>query len=258
MATHNVTGVRGNHDQKVIEWRAWMNWIHRHPGGNEWLSEMEGRAGKQVDGGGVVSVAWIEQEFAGPSQKWRKKIPAGWRLFSDHYLIARDMSAKEYAYLLSLPLVLHAPAAHTYIAHAGLLPYDPTRDEKHHRQPLSHVPGKLGDEARLRLLQEKALLNDIPQNNKPWTMLTMRSVKKDHTITQSSKTGTPWSDLWNQAMGRCAGYGKALSEGAHRKLSCWPSTVVYGHAASRGLDVKRWSFGTDSGCVSSPFRNCVN
>lgn len=35
-----------------------------------------------------------------------------------------------------------------------------------------------------------------------------------------------------------------------KKLPCKPSTVVYGHAAGRGLDLKRWSFGLDSGCVS--------
>lgn len=32
-------------------------------------------------------------------------------------------------------------------------------------------------------------------------------------------------------------------------LSCHPSTVVYGHAASRGLDIKRWSMGLDTGCL---------
>lgn len=26
MASRNVTAVRGNHDQKVIEWRSWINW----------------------------------------------------------------------------------------------------------------------------------------------------------------------------------------------------------------------------------------
>jgi len=34
-----------------------------------------------------------------------------------------------------------------------------------------------------------------------------------------------------------------------KKLPCNPASVIYGHAAGRGLDVKRWSFGLDSGCV---------
>ena len=29
-----------------------------------------------------------------------------------------------------------------------------------------------------------------------------------------------------------------------------PASVVYGHAAARGLDINRWSFGLDTGCVS--------
>jgi len=32
-------------------------------------------------------------------------------------------------------------------------------------------------------------------------------------------------------------------------LPCYPSSVLYGHAATRGLDVKRWTVGLDSGCV---------
>jgi hypothetical protein len=32
-------------------------------------------------------------------------------------------------------------------------------------------------------------------------------------------------------------------------LPCMPSTLIYGHAATRGLTVERWSFGLDSGCV---------
>jgi hypothetical protein len=40
-------------------------------------------------------------------------------------------------------------------------------------------------------------------------------------------------------------------------LPCYPSTVIYGHSASRGLDVKRWSIGLDSGCVClSPYCLC--
>jgi len=239
----------------VIEWRAWMNWIHRLPGGRRWLAEMEKRASMELNEEGVVSDSWVEQEFKGPSQKWKKRIPAGWRIYSDHYRIARDMSKKDYAYLLSLPLVIHVPTAHTYIVHAGLLPYDPTRDPTHRRQPLSHVPTILHrkpNEARLRLLQEEALLRDIPQNNDPWATLNMRGVTKDKTVTKSSKNGTPWSDIWNEAMGRCVGFDRRLEVNVKAKpLPCRPSTVVYGHAASRGLDIKRWSFGTDSGCVSS-------
>jgi len=272
LAKHNVTGVRGNHEQKVVEWRAWMEWIRGLEGGERWLAEVEERAGML---GKDVSQDWVEGELSstGPSWKWRKKIPKGWKMFSDHYKVARDMSQKQYAYLLSLPLVLHVPSAHTYIVHAGLLPYDPTRDQTHRRQPLSHVPslsllpsrlegnmmGKQKKIERLRVLQEEAVLHDIPQNKEAWVKLNMRSIKKNNRVTKLSKTGTPWSEIWNAAMDNCVGFGMDVWEDDYdlmgkkkgkNSLPCRPSTVVYGHAASRGLDIKRWSIGTDTGCVS--------
>ena len=32
-------------------------------------------------------------------------------------------------------------------------------------------------------------------------------------------------------------------------MPCYPATVVYGHAASRDLDVRRWTVGLDTGCL---------
>lgn len=239
-----------------------MDWVVGLPGGKRWLAEIDSQSEKHLDASkDIVSEDWVQKELGRMGRKWRRKIPRGWKLFSDHYRVARDMSKKDYAYLRSLPLVLHVPEAHTYIVHAGLLPYDPTRDQTHHRQPLSHIPymlqGIQHDVARLRLLQELGILHDIPQNTDPWVTLNMRSVKKNNRVTKSSKEGTPWSDIWNAAMGRCDGFGRKAWEetndvkGKKKSLPCRPATVVYGHAASRGLDVKRWSIGTDSGCVSS-------
>ncbi|KAF7970618.1 hypothetical protein HWV62_5031 [Athelia sp. TMB] len=251
MTTHNVTGVRGNHDQKVIEWRAWREWIHGHPGGKAWLRQLDADGDEIMELEGMPSAKWVDKELKTLDLgKWRKKIPEGWQLFSDHYKIARKMSAAQFEYLLSLPIILHVPSAHTYIVHAGLLPYDPTRPESHRRQPLAHLPTlvKKGKVAQLRLAQELAVLHDIPQNTDPWANLNIRSV--DHKeVTKSSKNGTPWSDLWNDAMGKCAGDSMVEVHKKKDSMPCWPATVIYGHAASRGLDIKRWSFGTDSGCV---------
>lgn len=271
MTTNNVTGIRGNHDQKVIEWRAWMDWIRSLPGGKSWLFEFNKRADKRLNTQDGLDDDWIEKEIERQDRRWRNRIPKGWKMFSDHYSIARDMSAKQYNYLVSLPLVLHVPSAHTYLVHAGLLPYDPTFDPANHRQPLAHVPAKHKDDARLRLLQELAILHDIPQNRDSWLKINMRSIlnmnrRKDSEVTKDGNIGTPWSDLWNEAMSQCAGYnklsldqeeeeefigGKTSSKFTHKKsfFPCKPVTILYGHAAGRGLDVKRWSFGVDSGCV---------
>ncbi|KZP03511.1 Metallo-dependent phosphatase [Athelia psychrophila] len=260
MTQHNVTGVRGNHDQKVIEWRAWRDWIRGISGGTHWLQQLDQDADSRLSMQGKVSAKWIEKELVSvqDAEKWRKRIPAGWELFSDHYNLARKMTASQYDYLLSLPLVLHIPSAHTFIVHAGLLPYDPTRSQNNHRQPLSHLPiiankghkGK-GTTTELRRMQELAVLHEIPQNTDPWAKINIRSVDRDE-VTKDGKIGTPWSDLWNDAMKLCGGDDALDLDLTSRKgdsMPCWPSTVVYGHAASRGLDVKRWSIGTDSGCV---------
>lgn len=102
------------------------------------------------------------------------------------------------------------------------------------------------------------------------TMLKSRSCRE-------GGTGTPWSELWNDQMKRCEGFdGGDLEDasesswlGAGRRtrafrgssqdrqsladdsftLPCLPSTVVYGHAASRDLDIKRWTVGLDTGCL---------
>ncbi|CAJ0829361.1 5654_t:CDS:2 [Entrophospora sp. SA101] len=45
--------------------------------------------------------------------------------------------------------------------------------------------------------------------------------------------GVPWSGIWNKV----------------QKESINPKYIIYGHVASRGLDIKKYSFGLDSGCV---------
>jgi hypothetical protein len=291
MATHNVTGVRGNHDQQVIEWRGWINWISSTPQGKAWLKHVERRwkkaQEKQED---FNLISWVKTEGRASShedKKWWRRIPKRWVLFSDHYKIAKDMSETQFQYLLRLPLRLYIPSAHVYIVHAGLLPSDPRYSfEDIKRQPLAHVPSltqrptidEIGEDShsvssstktnktieRLRNLQEISLLTQIPQNTDPWVTLNMRSVVGVK-ISRRPKEGVPWTNIWNQHMSSCLGFKHTLADVRDGNgdvyfntteenmdklhLSCYPFTTIYGHAASRGLVVKRWSFGLDSGCV---------
>lgn len=283
MTKNNITGVRGNHDQKVIEWRGWLDWIDHRRDGKLWLDGVHSKWLKAKDKGSELD-DFLAKEMKRNKSKWWKKIPEGWILFGDHYTLARDMSTREYDYLLSLPLVLHIPSAHTYVVHAGLLPSDPRYKPQHPRQPLAHVPPmpsvskhkpKPNDTLPiLRRLQEIALLSDIPQNKDPWVVLNMRGVNGKNEVIRSvfyldrtrvylfivvvyrTKDGTPWSQIWNRDMDLCDGFEGSLHllprsnlKSNKQSLPCHPSTVIYGHAASRGLDIKRWSYGLDSGCV---------
>ncbi|TDL26317.1 Metallo-dependent phosphatase [Rickenella mellea] len=251
MTSNNVTGVRGNHDQKVIEWRAWLEQVLAHKGGQAWLEEMERKSQDELK-------IYAKK---GKGKGW-KKIPKGWKMLEDHYMIAKSMYPDQYKYLISLPLVIHAPSLHSFIVHAGMLPLDPHRSISNSRQPLSHIPS-LSDKLKapnitaLREAQELSLLSEVPQNLDPWVLLNIRGVLNNNEVTRSTSDGNPWSDLWTTVLDRCRGFDGALtledvedaSSNLKPKLPCHPSTIVYGHAAARGLDIKRWSMGLDTGCV---------
>lgn len=254
MSTNHILGVRGNNDQTVIEWRAWMHWIESLPGGKEWLEDMDSNR-SHIDGDEPNA------DLSKSHKEWKAYVPSGWELLGKHYKIAREMSQEHFDYLCSLPTILYAPTAHTYFAHAGLLPADPTHEYNDPKQPLSHLPTTASpdeDDLVLRGRQELALLNQIPQNHDLWLLMNMRSISKDGKVTDSNKKGTAWSDVWNKVMDSCSASPAtellATKRGSTTRgsLHCFPSMAIYGHAAARDLDVKRWSVGIDTGCVSGP------
>ncbi|KAI0250290.1 Metallo-dependent phosphatase-like protein [Lactifluus subvellereus] len=261
MNKHNITGVRGNHDQKVVEWRAWLNWINglEAGAGSRWLLDLEKKweegniNGELEDDSDTEEWVGTQIRMGRKNHKWWSRIPKGWKLFSDHYRIARAMSKSDYRYLLSLPLVLHVPSEHAFLVHAGLLPYDPTHSITSKRQPLAHLP-KLRSATlessipALRNAQELAILDDIKQNNNPWVVLNIRNLRKDNTVSRKTGKGRAWADVWNGTVSQCAGFERAAQAGGG-SLPCHPSTVIYGHAASRRLDIHRWAVGLDTGCV---------
>jgi hypothetical protein len=109
-----------------------------------------------------------------------------------------------------------------------------------------------------RSQSEVALLQTIPQNRDPYTLLNIRSVLKDGKVTKKANKGTPWSEIWHEEMSRCTGAGSDVEdeeggsedeEGIERaeenekralnrkketktlpKMDCSPVTVIYGHA----------------------------
>ncbi|KAJ2922831.1 hypothetical protein H1R20_g14215, partial [Candolleomyces eurysporus] len=257
MALHNVTGVRGNHDQEVIEWKGWIDWIRSTKEGSEWLQRME-QNWKHIHNGKKpfdldYFLDYQRRSASGRDKRWWKLIPAGWKFLSDPYRIARDMSKEQYDYLLSLPLALYIPSAHTFVVHAGMLPSDPRYpyyDRK--RQPLAHIPGlsrsdspdsvcsgskdRLSCMSRIREAQELAILSRIPQNKHPWVLLNMRGVKKGKVFRKYK--GTYWAKLWNKEMRLCAGYdGDA------------PLDDDGDGVEARDFSPNRWSVGLDTGCV---------
>ncbi|KAI0784242.1 Metallo-dependent phosphatase-like protein [Abortiporus biennis] len=318
--TQRIFAVRGNHDQLIMQWRNWVEWYRdlnvpakstvgkdkTNPvkTGKEFLDLIEAewaieRMRKEADVEEWVDTARKRAEDTWREEFWKRIPPPGkgkhyqeWKMFGDHYWLARDMTQAHADFLRSLPLILHVPRYHFFVVHGGMLPSDPKFPPTHPRQPLSHHPNKhhhtpgspphlsslsrffLNDipperqellvkrsdndsVSELRVMQEESLIHDIPQNLDWWNILNIRGVLKNGKVTRENEEGKPWSKLWNQQMKRCSGFdtSQALDddnddgESAEYRLTCEPSTVVYGHAASRGLDIKRWSKGLDTGCM---------
>lgn len=81
LSSRNITGVRGNHDQQVIEWRGWIDWVLSHRGGEKWLERMERMSEEELH-----LVSKIRKGHRTPS--WQE-IPGDWEFMGDHYKVAR-------------------------------------------------------------------------------------------------------------------------------------------------------------------------
>ncbi|CAE6415333.1 unnamed protein product [Rhizoctonia solani] len=263
----NALGVRGNQDQKVVEWRGWIEWVLSQDGGKSWLKKMEKRV-EALKKPTKEDYKWFKK--AASAKGW--SIPDGWKFGDNIYHLARRLKPEEYQYLLSLPTALHIPSLHTVVVHAGILPMNPRRRIDSPRQPLSHPPESKHNktEPALRNLQELALFKDIPQNTDPWTKMNMRTILKNGKISRD-KDGLPWSDLWHKVINLCDGFEVQPANASNstfefdaedgwaewmenefkgvKSLPCKDVTVIYGHTAARGLDIKKWSKGLDTGCV---------
>lgn len=73
MREHKIRGVRGNHDQPVIQWRTWMEWA----GGVEWEAYMDLLSGKEGD----EAIQILDKD--------KKKYPDDWIWKGEHWNIAR-------------------------------------------------------------------------------------------------------------------------------------------------------------------------
>ena len=73
MAENRIMGVRGNHDQPVVQWRTWMEWA----GGQDWEAYMD-------------SLAFGSQEHIVKTlQGEGRAFPKGWKWGEQHWKIAR-------------------------------------------------------------------------------------------------------------------------------------------------------------------------
>ena len=94
MAKHDVPGVRGNHDQAIIGWKTWRDWISSTSAGESWLRSLDNDWEK--DHGKPFSetldpVDWVKERRKNSPRKFKtlwRQVPHGWKMFNEHYLIA--------------------------------------------------------------------------------------------------------------------------------------------------------------------------
>lgn len=152
------------------------------------------------------------------------------------------------------PLASPVPSLHSVVVHAGLLPFDPRSHKNFDYDALSMPTLSWQNPALSRLESEQALLQVSP-NTDPWTITNMRSVLRNGKITKDGKEGVEWAKIYNAAMDQCHRTDASSLESEDevdaegKKKGCWPTTVLYGHAAGRGLSIRDHSIGLDSGCV---------
>ncbi|TIC11271.1 Metallo-dependent phosphatase [Wallemia mellicola] len=181
----NALAVRGNHDQKVIEWKAWFDQVESVKGGKEWL------------------------ELGAPKNLKPKRalsLPKSWEWQGPHFQIAKELNDTTKEYLFNTPVLLHIPQHDLYAVHAGMLSHDPTKP-KSAINP-NHVNGDID-------------LWSIPQNT-PDNMIEMRSIDPMGKPIKKPKGGVKWYEYWNKDMETCHGdkciphriiYGHAAARG---------------------------------------------
>lgn len=117
----NAWAVRGNHDQDVINWRNWMT-----------MSE---------------SYAALGADDSAPPDDTPEALKHKWR--DEHYRIAKALPQASADWMAERSLTLHIRSLHTYVVHAGLLPWTiPKGKGKHGKGGYKTWGNEQGDETR--------------------------------------------------------------------------------------------------------------
>ncbi|KAI9320766.1 Metallo-dependent phosphatase-like protein [Dichotomocladium elegans] len=104
---------------------------------------------------------------------------------------------------------------------------------------LKSCPMMLGIPTIKSLFVHAGVNPNIPlDQQEPYFVMNIRSITANGEPVRKASDGKyPWSDVWNNLQRT----GSDIDD-VYRK-------IYYGHASSRGLDLKEYSFGLDTGCV---------
>ncbi|KAG0030505.1 hypothetical protein BGZ81_002567 [Podila clonocystis] len=156
--------VRGNHDDKVIRWRGYLDSLSARE-----VAQLDSDTGDDdEDDIDIDNVSNTKNEDINSLKKKKPRTPSDLDRKSEHYDIARRLSTRQYNYLRSCPLILTVPrelSVHNipiHVVHAGI---DPRRNILH---------------------------------QKPWVLVNVRNLLKDGTPSRTRKSGQSWAKAFNE------------------------------------------------------------
>ena len=94
MAKHAISGVRGNNDQAVIDWKSWRDWISSTAAGKAWLHSLDRDWEKETEetsSNALDPGTWVKERRKNSPRNdriWWRLVPGDWKMFREHYLIA--------------------------------------------------------------------------------------------------------------------------------------------------------------------------
>ncbi|KAF9988388.1 hypothetical protein BGZ65_006176 [Modicella reniformis] len=197
----NAHCVRGNHDDKVIRWKGYLNSLGKQETKD---LEVDSESRPQVMDDENSPEYNSEYPDVKPFAQ-KKSIPSDLVENSEHHKIAKSLSDEQYQYLLSCSLILTLPKEISakkvpiHVIHAGIDP-------------------------------KMALANQ-----QPWVLVNVRNILDDGTPSRKKKEGAGWSDVFNS---KKPGFMVVYGHDAGRALSTKPKSIgldtgcVYGRALS--------------------------
>ncbi|KAG0039208.1 hypothetical protein BGZ82_009248 [Podila clonocystis] len=156
--------VRGNHDDKVIRWRGYLDSLSARE-----VAQLDSDTGDDdEDDIDIDNISNIKNEDINSLKRKKPRTPSDLDRKSEHYDIARRLSTRQYNYLRSCPLILTVPrelSVHNipiHVVHAGI---DPRRNILH---------------------------------QKPWVLVNVRNLLEDGTPSRTRKSGQSWAKAFNE------------------------------------------------------------
>ena len=270
--------VRGNHDDRVVraygrlhrvsseEEEKWASGKSKEASGNEGEGGQEEADLKEVIDGNYIE-DWRDGDLVDISGKKKKGSKRGQRKRASDDAVAKTLTPVQATFLASCPLILRVHGAghqggELLVVHAGIVPGVPLLKQNpellmnmrtilpprgtHGKGKTEYEVGRGSSTTKGRHWaevwnewEEKRLKGSLGEQG-----LEMPEVLKG--LDQLEKDSIPEEILADKEMGeRGQVTPMPMSHGSTKK----GVTVVYGHYAAKGLDVRRWTKGLDSNCV---------